>query len=209
MGYTTDFTGELSLDKPLTPEQFEYINKFSETRRMKRDVNVLMKLYDGKYGFPGTSKESNTPEEIYGKDGEYFVGGGGSYGQDNDKSVLDNNTPPGQLGYTETQIPWDKRYDENQKRAKEGLCQPGLWCQWVVVDDEPSQVLQWDEGEKFYNYVDWLKYLINHFFSKWGVLLNGEINWYGEDRSDMGKIIVEDNVVTVKEGTIVYNDDDE
>lgn len=201
MGYTTDFEGELTLSKPLSKEQFDYINKLCQTRRMKRDVNKLMKMYDGKHGYPGTSKETNTPEEIYGNEGEYFVGGGGFAGQDHDKSVIDNNTPPGQLGYKDGDF--NTRLNENQRRTEAGECQPGLWCQWVVEGDY-EQVLQWNGGEKFYNYVEWLKYLINHFFSKWDVKLNGEIKWFGEDRNDIGQILVVDNVVTVNIGTITY-----
>lgn len=204
MGYTTDFSGELTLSKPLTISQQKYINQFSNTRRMARKVDVLMELYKGKGGLPGTSAKSNTPEEIYGKEGEYFVGAAGFAGQDRDASVIDYNSPPGQIGY-DVKMDFDTRYKENTRREQAGECQPGLWCQWIVEGDEDGMVLKWDEGEKFYNYVEWLKYLINHFFSKWGVLLNGEIQWYGEDRSDMGKIIVENNVVTVKEGIINYN----
>ena len=64
--------------------------------------------------------------------------------------------------------------------------------------------MEWDGGEKFYNYVEWLEYLIQHFFDKWGVKLNGEITWEGEDSGDMGKIVVVDNVVTVKVARITY-----
>jgi hypothetical protein len=35
-------------------------------------------------------------------------------------------------------------------------------------------------------------------------MLNGEITWEGEDSNDLGKIIVTDNVVEVKTGTITY-----
>lgn len=208
MGYSTDFSGELTLSKPLTVSQFKYLEKFSQTRRMGRDVSKLMVLYKGKGGLPGTSAKKNTPEEIYGKDGEYFVGASGFAGQDRDASVLDYNTPPGQIGYDDKKMDFDKRWKENERRAEKGECQPGLWCQWVVEGDD-EQVLQWDQGEKFYNYVEWLKYLINHFFSKWGVLLNGEIEWYGEDRSDMGKIIVKDNKVTTKVATVTFDDEEE
>ncbi len=72
MGYTTNFDGSLKLSKNLTEEQFKYIELFNETRRMKRDVNKLMEMYDGKHGYPG---RTGTPQEIYGNDGEYFVGG--------------------------------------------------------------------------------------------------------------------------------------
>ena len=72
---------------------------------------------------------------------------------------------------------------------------PGTWCQWTIEDG----VLQWDGGEKFYNYVEWLRYLIDNFFEKWNIKLNGTIKWRGEYMSDIGKIIVEDNKVTVIE----------
>ena len=207
MGYTTDFSGELTLSKPLTISQQKYINQFSQTRRMARKVDVLMELYKGNGGLPGTSAKSNTPEEIYGKEGEYFVGGEDSLGL-KDSSVIDNNTPPGQIGY-DVKMDFEKRWKENTRRTDAGECQPGLWCQWIVEGDEDGMVLKWDEVEKFYEYVNWLKYLINHFFSKWGVLLNGEIEWYGEDRSDMGKIIVKDNVVKTKVATVTFDDEEE
>jgi hypothetical protein len=203
MGYTTDFEGSLKLSKELTPEQKVYINTFSGTRRMKRDVNKLMELYGGKFGYPQT--ESNLlpiSEKIYGKDGEFFVKDDGDMGQRGDASVIDHNTPPGQLGYNESTLSFEQRWSENQRREKEGECQPSLWCQWVINDENE---LEWDGGVKFYSYVEWLKYLIKNFFQPWGVLLNGEIEWTGEDSSDMGKIVVVNNEVTTKHGTVVYN----
>ena len=93
----------------------------------------------------------------------------------------------------------------NDKRVKRGVTQPGLWCQWVVSDD--GKYLEWDGGEKFYNYVDWLKYLIRHFFQNWGLVLNGEIEWKGEEFNDVGKIVVKDNVVKIFIPKFVESDD--
>ena len=45
MGYTTDFEGELTFNKPVTEELKEYINKFSDTRRMKRDNEKIKELF--------------------------------------------------------------------------------------------------------------------------------------------------------------------
>jgi len=115
-------------------------------------------------------------EEIYGVDGEYFVGASGHGGQDHDTTIVNYNQPPSG--------------------------QPGLWCQWTT--NSRGTRLEWDGGEKFYSYVEWLEYLIEHFFSKWGVLLNGEVTWDGEDRNDKGKIIVKDNEVIVKNAKITY-----
>ena len=169
---------------------------------MKRDVNKLMELYKGKFGLVGITPDKS-PEEIYGKEGEYFVRDDGNMGQSYDTSVIEVNTPPGQISWNEDSS--FERYEKNQKRAEEGLCQPGLWCQWVIeTPTNDEQVLCWDGGEKFYSYVEWLKYLITHFFSKWGVLLNGEISWSGEESSDLGKIVVTNNEVKVLDGKIIY-----
>lgn len=66
---------------------------------------------------------------------------------DSDSSIIDYNCSPGE--------------------------QPGLWCQWVITDD--CSELEWNGGEKFYDYIEWLKYLIVHFFETWNIKLNGEI----------------------------------
>ena len=190
MGYTTEFRGRLATSRELTEVEKNYINLISSTRRMKRDVNKLMKLYDGKHGNPFATE--NTPEAIYGVDGEYFVGE-----DERDDSVLGINTPPGQLAHGESENYWV----ENLKRTNGGICQPGLWCQWIILPeeeaDENADYLEWDGGEKFYNYIQWLCYLINHFFEKWGVELNGDIEWRGEEWEDNGTIHVEDNIVTI------------
>lgn len=201
MGYTTDFNGSLDV-KNITQEQIDYINTFSETRRMKRDVNKLMELYKGEHGLIGVT---GTPEEIYGPDGSFFIGGTGSFGQSDDGSVIDYNKPPGQPSYEETRN-WDFNvmWDTQQKLIKEGKCQPGLWCQWVIEGTPDDCQLVWDGSEKFYEYTAWLEYLINNFFNPWGVTLNGEIFWQGEEPTDMGKIVVTDNVVTELTGHVEY-----
>lgn len=178
MGYSTDFIGSVQFNRPLTEQEKEYINSLSNTRRMKRDVKILMDTFNGKYGNPFATE--NTPEAIYGLHGEYYI-------NDDKVGVIDNNCPPGQISY-------GKPYT--------GVGQPGLWCQWIITPD--CNTLEWDGGEKFYHYIEWLQYLIKHFFSKWGVLLNGEITWSGEDTDDLGKIIVTDNIVKVLEGKIIY-----
>ena len=159
MGYHTDFEGRFQLSKPATEQQIAYLNRFSETRRVKRDVNILKETQGVAYSF----------NDEYGIEGEYFVG-------ECEKSIININRPPS--------------------------TQPGLWCDWVLTED--GTYLQWNGGEKFYNYVEWLEYLINNFFVKWGIELNGEVYWYGEDKDDLGKIEVENNKVVTKFGSIEY-----
>lgn len=202
MGYTTDFMGSLSISPALTPKQMDYINLLSETRRMKRDVNKLMEIYKGKHGYPFT--KSKDPKKIYGKDGEFFAKKDDIMGQSRDESIIDYNTSPGLIPYSQN-MDFNTIWEQNQKAIKGGDCQPGLWCQWVIIDG--GNTLEWDGGEKFYNYVEWLKYLINRFFSKWSVYLNGEITWEGEDSTDLGKIQVSDNVVKVLTGHVSYSEE--
>jgi len=157
---------------------------------MKRDVGKLMELFKGKHGLVGVKIKDSTPLEIYGEQGGYFAMDDGNMGQTHDNSVIDFNIPPGQKGWS---------YDN-----KEG--QPGLWCKWCLEFNSETEKyeLVWSGEEKFYYYTEWLEYLIKHFFAPWKLKLNGEITWQGEESSDMGKIIVVDNVVTTKTGVVSY-----
>lgn len=90
MGYTTEFTGHFTIEPKLDMAQVEYINKFSRTRRVKRDPVRASGLDD---------PIREAVELPIGRDGGYFVGGRGYAGQDGDASVLDGNSPPnGQPG---------------------------------------------------------------------------------------------------------------
>jgi hypothetical protein len=111
-----------------------------------------------------------------GTDGGYFVGGSGDFGQSVDASIVSYNNPP--------------------------AGQPGLWCQWVPNEDGTAIV--WDDGEKFYEYTAWLEYLIEHFLEPWGYVLNGEVEWQGEERGDIGLLVVKDNAVEEHYGRISY-----
>lgn len=66
---------------------------------------------------------------------------------------------------------------------------PDIWCQWIPAR---SDRLAWDGGEKFYNYVEWLEFLIAHFFNRWGYTLSGSVTWQGEEHGDIGTILIED-----------------
>lgn len=167
MGYTTDFFGSLSFNKPVEEWLVKYINQFSEVRHMKRDVSMI------KEKFPNW--RDLCFRGVLGVDGEYFIGGGMNFFNDPpDDTIVNHNMPP--------------------------HTQPELWCQWII-DDYGN--LAWDGGEKFYEYVEWLKYLIDNFFAPLGYSLNGEIEFQGEDYEDFGTIFVENNLVDVKYGVRV------
>ena len=163
MGYSTDFYGEFKFNKPVTEALAEYINRFSNTRRMPRDNEKIKEIYPN-------WKELCFFGEL-GNNGEYFAPIDNCFGQTQDESIIDYN------GF-------------------EKAVQPGLWCQWIIKDDS----LVWDGGEKFYNYVEWLQYLIDNFFDPLGYELSGDIAWQGEDPDDCGVIHVANNYIEVQHG---------
>lgn len=103
----------------------------------------------------------------YGAEGEFYVDGGGFHGQDREENILDYNRPP----YT----------------------QPSLWCQWTPTID--GMAIEWDGGEKFYEYVPWIRYIIEKVLAPRGYVLTGDVEWRGEDWDDMGVISISNNKV--------------
>ncbi len=73
---------------------------------------------------------------------------------------------------------------------------PGYYCQWIPTKD--GAAIEWDGNEKFYSYVEWLEYIIEHFLEPWQLTLNGEVVWQGEEIGDIGVIAVKDNMVTAQ-----------
>jgi len=105
-----------------------------------------------------------------GEEGCYFVNE--KWDEDSELSIVDYNRPP--------------------------ITQPGLWCKWIPTADGGG--IQWNGVEKFYDYVEWLQYIINNFLEPWGYVLRGEVNWQGEREEDVGMIWVENNVIISPEG---------
>ena len=129
--------------------------------------------------FANTRRMARKLPKKYGVEGEFYVDGGGMCGQDHEDSVIDYNHPPS--------------------------TQPGLWCQWVPTDD--GMGIEWDGGEKFYHYVEWLQYIVSNFLEPKGYVLNGTVSWHGEDSDDVGVIKVEDNVIHTYDGIFKLADD--
>lgn len=71
MGYSTDFSGHFTVDKPVDDETLKLLVGLSTTRRMKRKV-----------------------DPSFGVEGEFFIAGKGFAGQDRDDTIIDYNKPP-------------------------------------------------------------------------------------------------------------------
>ena len=120
------------------------------------------------------------------KKGPYFVDGSGFMGQGHDDDILEFNNP-----------------DPSQ---------PGLWCKWEVTED--GRFIEWDGGEKFYDDIQWMRYLIDHFlkpdalakealpFLQCNHIMNGTIFSQGEEIDDTWAIHVENNMVEGKKMAI-------
>lgn len=174
MGYTTDFDGGWEVTPNLASEHVAYLKAFNATRRMGRRPEETEKLDDPVRVAAGLG---------VGDEGAFFVGNVDSdalfRGMDTTPDVIDQNTPPS--------------------------IQPGLWCGWTaqVAATGESEII-WDGGEKFYGYVAWIEYLLDAFLIPWGYVLNGEVTWEGEDPDDRGRILIENNLVTIEDGHVVY-----
>jgi len=73
--------------------------------------------------------------------------------------------------------------------------QPSINCKW-----EPSisgKSIVW-AGNKFFGYIEWLEYLIEHFIEPWGREINGMIEIKNEADDVLGYIKVIKNKVEVK-----------
>ena len=144
-----------------------YTTDFSGSFQLNTPLQPRMNEFLKK--FNETRRMARNVDEAFGIEGEFYVLGTGFFGQDHEANVIDYNTAP--------------------------VTQPGLWCQWTPNED--GTAIEWDGGEKFYYYSEWLFYLINKILAPNGYVLNGTVTWQGEETGDVGKIKVVDNVITV------------
>lgn len=125
-------------------------------------------------GLARTRRMKRKLPDEYGIEGEFYVDGGGFCGQDRDDTVLDYNSPPS--------------------------TQPGLWLPWEYNDGK----LEIPEQGKHYEYIEWLVYLRDRIIVPAGGVMNGLVDWYGEDRHDTGRLQVVNNVIHVYRGRMSF-----
>ncbi|NET30958.1 MAG: hypothetical protein F6K19_03000 [Cyanothece sp. SIO1E1] len=103
------------------------------------------------------------------------------------------NLPLGEEGCYFANYRWDWKNEDCAvvDYNRPTVSQPSLWCQWIPTDDGGG--IQWDQGEKFKQYLAWLQYLVRHFLEPWGYYLSGTVQWQGESAGDRGQIVMENN----------------
>lgn len=70
---------------------------------------------------------------------------------------------------------------------------PSAYLQWEITKDRLH--LEWDGGEKFYDYVEWLQWLIDNKFKPAGLTLSGAVKYSGEETEDCGTLEIVDGQV--------------
>ena len=157
----------------------ELYGEFEVNPRLDSDtIELLNRLHDTRRMKRDLTKiMPKASADLFGIEGEFYCVGD-MFTHTYDDSVLDINRPP--------------------------RTQPGLWLQWVY--NEELNVIEWDEREKFYHYVAWIQYLIDAILAPRGYVLDGEVLWYGEDRENLGKIIISNNNVLEYRAVISYEE---
>lgn len=146
----------------------KFIGQFNVHPRMSKEHAEYLAAFSARRRMgrdPAIASELPDPKRAavglpIGNEGGYFVGGSGYAGQERDRSVIDFNREPSG--------------------------QPGLRCQWTPAKDRRG--LKWNGVERFYDYTEWLNYLIEHFLEPWGYKVDGEVRYAGEDRTDRGVV---------------------
>lgn len=87
-------------------------------------------------------------------------------------------------------------HDLYKAKPRKHGANPEGYCQWILSKDRMG--IEWDKQEKFYDYVVWLKYIIDEHLAPNGYKLTGSVLWRGEDIEDVGVISVLESEITVK-----------
>lgn len=84
----------------------------------------------------------------------------------------------------------NERHDSQYNYGDERREFPSIWCGFEVSGD----CFSWDCGEKTYEGIGWIKFFIDKL-KEWNknesIYAFGEMEWNGEEREDMGRVVVE------------------
>lgn len=184
MGYYTDFDGHFTITPPLQDRHEAYLQVWLPMEHRAYYEDKLKDIPDplreavglpiGPEGVYATCVES--PDEHWTKDG----------------IVLEPRT----IG---------EREELRHLTPDTAAWCPTRYCYWTVESDDTGRCeLQAPQSGKVYSYQEWLLFLLKKFFVPWGYTLNGQVNWNGEDRTDMGVMRIEDNVLSVDVASVTY-----
>jgi hypothetical protein len=169
MGYTTTFKGEFRLNKSLRPEHKAYLHRFSEMVHLPLKEDMLQSLSDPLRLIVGLP---------VGKYGMYFTG------------LIEGQFSSLEDGLSAYSGGPAEQFVDPEKDLFQSF--PSHYCKWIPTTDGCG--IQWNRVEKFYGYVGWLRFLLDHFLIPWGYELSGTVFWQGE-QGEHGTITVENQQV--------------
>lgn len=183
MGYTTYFSGEVTITPPLNEQEIAYLHKFSNSRRMHRSQ------------------------------GPYYANPGNDWGQSGEGILDYNNPPQQQPGLWCHWVPsedgsaigWDggeKFYDSPEWMVYliNTFLKPGATVQLELRELSAGggtlpALRQAQDGWVYPP--EFAAFTFDH-------VVNGEIDADGEAPDDIWRLVVRDNVVSVQSGEIVF-----
>lgn len=176
MGYNTDFCGEFKIKELIPIREFEYFNRFCNTRHMQLNTEYLKEHYPKeveKYSLNG----------YVGHQGMWYAPGNLGPNMDDDNLIINFNR-------CSTEIL--KRSENSEKYASM------LWCDFVLESEDYDKnnaeiqelecVLKHNDAEKTYDYFEWLKFLCKTLLRKYTV--NGVLVAMGEETGDINIIVI-------------------
>ena len=86
---------------------------------------------------------------------------------------------------------------------------PSIWCNFNIRNTSDGGVFEWNESEKTYEGIGWIKHFIKFLIecSKDSpIYAEGIMYWQGDDSEDNGYISVDKNRIRTFEGTIEYQE---
>lgn len=81
---------------------------------------------------------------------------------------------------------------------------PNPYCHWII---DSNDRLVWDGHEEFSDCMEWLQYLIDHFFQPDGLSINGEVICYDNENMNGSFIIADHNILTTVPFQLCRKDD--
>jgi hypothetical protein len=173
-GYTTDFTGQVTITPPLNEHEASYLADFAYSRRMERE------------------------------EGPYYAKNDGNFGQTSTPGVRNYNGPPaGQPGLWCQWIP-GQSYATGEDNAAlewdggEKFYNAAEWMAYLIDHFlKPACAAACNLSDAIKQDERFAHFTFDH-------VLNGEIFAIGEDPDDRWKIVVENNVVKTANAVITY-----
>lgn len=165
----------------------DFFGKFNLDKKLTDDQAEYLRLYSDTRHCTRRGSTSNLMDRLnipFGKDGEFVAEIEDNYFSNSKKDrdsyrtlVIDYNDPPGDC--------------------------PGLWCNWAPTKDNFG--IEWNGAEKFYNYVEWLNFILENFLVPWGYNLTGYVRFQGEDQFDKGYIRIKNNFAYIDLENLIFD----